>query len=79
MTTCHLHLMGNQWHVSPGEHPSSDISSSPNENLTDLCNLIDGVRKGRDNKICNDFDALKPVERLHYTPSESFRFPATDF
>jgi hypothetical protein len=22
-TTCHLHRMGNQWQVSPGDHPSS--------------------------------------------------------
>lgn len=73
MTTCHLHLMGNQWHVSPGEHPSSDILNSPNENLTDPWNLRDRE------KIYNNFDALKPGQRPHYIPYKSYHLPQTYF
>lgn len=65
VTTRHLHLMENQWRVSLGEHPSSHILSSLDENR--MSRISETEReKGHDNKICNNFDALKPGLRTHY-------------
>lgn len=65
--------MGNQWHVSPGEHPSSDILNSPNENLQRISETE------REGMIYNNSDALKPGQRPHYIPYESYHLPQTYF